>query len=91
MSDKLNLKIESSPQIKHSGSTASIMWAVTICLIPAGVWGVWVFGLRVLGVLFASIISAVIAEASILGKWTNVPSSARAARAQNIPKAVPRL
>ena len=65
MSDKLNLKIESSPQIRHSGSTTSVMWAVTICLIPAGAWGVWIFGLRVLGVLFASIIAAVIAEAAM--------------------------
>ena len=65
MSDNLNLIIESSPQIKHSGSTASVMWAVTVCLLPAGVWGVWVFGIRVLGVLFASIIAAVIAEAAM--------------------------
>ena len=65
MSDNTNLLIESSPQIKHSGSTTSVMWAVTICLLPAGVWGVWIFGLRVLGVLFASIIAAVIAEAAM--------------------------
>lgn len=63
MSDNTNLLIESSPQIKQSGSTGSVMWAVSLCLLPAGAWGVWVFGLRVLGVLFASIIAAVIAEA----------------------------
>ena len=65
MSDNINLKIESSPQIRQSGSTTSVMWAVTICLLPAGAWGVWIFGLRVLGVLFSSIIAAVIAEAAM--------------------------
>ncbi len=65
MSDNTNFIIESSPQIKQSGSTTSVMWAVSLCLLPAGVWGVWVFGLRVLGVLFASIIAAVLAEAAM--------------------------
>ncbi|MEA3347292.1 MAG: RnfABCDGE type electron transport complex subunit D, partial [Candidatus Auribacterota bacterium] len=60
-----NLIIESSPQIKQFDSTSSVMWAVSLCLLPAGVWGVWIFGLRVLGVLFASIIAAVIAEAAM--------------------------
>ena len=65
MSDNLNLIIESSPQIKQSGSTTSVMWAVSLCLLPAGAWAVWVFGLRVLAVLFASIIAAVLAEAAM--------------------------
>ncbi len=60
-----NLIIESSPQIKQFDSTRSVMWAVSLCLLPAGVWGVWIFGLRVLGVLIASIISAVVAEAAM--------------------------
>jgi H+/Na+-translocating ferredoxin:NAD+ oxidoreductase subunit D len=60
-----NLIIESSPQIKQFDSTRSVMWAVSLCLLPAGTWAVWVFGLRVLAVLFASILAAVIAEAAI--------------------------
>jgi electron transport complex protein RnfD len=64
MSDN-NLIIESSSQIKQFDSTSSVMWAVSLCLLPAGVWGVWVFGLKVLGVLFASILSAVVAEAAM--------------------------
>jgi len=65
MSDN-NLIIESSPQIKQFDSTRSVMWAVTLCLLPAGVWGVWIFGLRVLGVLFASIFAAVLAESAMV-------------------------
>jgi len=64
MSDN-NLIIESSPQIKQFDSTSTVMWAVSLCLLPAGAWGVWVFGLRVLGVLFASIMAAVLAEAAM--------------------------
>ena len=64
MSDN-NLIIESSPQIKQFDSTSSVMWAVSLCLLPAGVWGVWIFGLRVIGVLFASIFAAVLAEAAM--------------------------
>ncbi len=60
-----NLIIESSPQIKQFDSTSSVMWAVSLCLLPAGAWGVWVFGLRVIGVLFASIAAAVLAETAM--------------------------
>jgi Na+-translocating ferredoxin:NAD+ oxidoreductase subunit D len=64
MSDN-NLLIESSPQIKQPDSTRSVMWAVSLCLLPAGVWGVWIFGIRVLGVMLASVLGAVLAEAAM--------------------------
>ncbi len=63
MSEKLNLLVESSPQIHHPQSTSSIMWTVTACLLPAGIWGVWIFGSSALIVMAASIASALIAEA----------------------------
>ncbi len=63
MSEKLNLLVESSPQIHNSDSTASIMWTVTICLLPAGLWGIWIFGSRALFVLVASIAASVLSEA----------------------------
>ncbi|MFW6274664.1 MAG: RnfABCDGE type electron transport complex subunit D, partial [Spirochaetota bacterium] len=47
------------------------MWSVTLSLIPAGVWGVYVFGARVIAVLAVSIVSAMVAEflmARMLGK-----------------------
>lgn len=63
MSEKLNLLVESSPQIHHSESTATIMWSVVICLLPAGFWGIWIFGSRALLVMAASIIAALLSEA----------------------------
>ncbi len=63
MSDNSNFIIETSPQIKQSDSTKSVMWVVSLCLLPAGVWGVWIFGPRVITVILASVISAVAAEA----------------------------
>ncbi len=62
MSDNSSFIIETSPQIKQYDSTRSVMWAVSICLLPAGLWGVWVFGLRVAVVILASVIAAVAAE-----------------------------
>ncbi len=62
MSDKLNLLIESSPQIHHPESTSSIMWSVSLCLVPAGVWGVWIFGSKALFVLVISIAASLLSE-----------------------------
>ncbi len=39
------------------------MWTVVACLIPAALWGVYVFGLRALLVLAVAVASAVVAEA----------------------------
>jgi electron transport complex protein RnfD len=38
------------------------MWTVSACLIPAAGWGVYVFGLRALWVVMASIAAAVVSE-----------------------------
>lgn len=56
------LEITSSPQYHDRQSTARIMWTVTACLVPATAWGVYVFGLRALWVVIASIAAAVLAE-----------------------------
>ncbi len=57
------LTVSSSPHIhaKHS-STSQIMWLVTIALLPACAWGVYVFGLDALWVLLVSIASSVLIE-----------------------------
>ena len=68
-----NLKVSISPHIHEPLSTTRIMWTVTLCLIPAAAWGVYVFGLSSLGVLVTSILAAVITEAiigAIMGKFT---------------------
>ena len=54
--------VESSAQIRSPLNTAKIMWAVVIALVPAGIWGVAVFGVRSLLVVTLSIIVSVLTE-----------------------------
>ncbi len=61
MSDT-SMRIISSPQIHHEASTAKVMWSVVICLVPSGIWGIAVFGLKALWVVLVSIGSAALAE-----------------------------
>ncbi|MFA6609346.1 MAG: RnfABCDGE type electron transport complex subunit D [Candidatus Omnitrophota bacterium] len=60
------IEVSIAPHIKDKETTRGIMWGVTIALIPAGVAGVFIFGLGSLTVILASIVSAVISEALIL-------------------------
>jgi len=55
-------RITTSPQIHRPESTASVMWAVCACLLPAAVWGIYSFGLRSLAVILVSIAAAVLTE-----------------------------
>ena len=55
-------RITTSPQIHKPVSTASVMWAVSACLLPAAVWGVYSFGLRSLAVILVSIAASVLTE-----------------------------
>lgn len=59
---KNNLTIASSPQFHGKSSTSSVMGHVSLALIPAALWGVYVFGLQSLWVLLASIIAAMATE-----------------------------
>ncbi|HML47233.1 MAG TPA: RnfABCDGE type electron transport complex subunit D, partial [Clostridia bacterium] len=52
----------SSPHLRDDISTASIMRDVCIALLPAGLCGVWFFGLRAAVVIFLSVFSAVASE-----------------------------
>ncbi len=52
------------PQYHDRSSTARIMWAVTLCLVPAAGWGVYLYGSRALLVLAAAVGSAVVCEAA---------------------------
>ena len=61
--EDLNLLVTTSPHIKHSATTSNIMWTVSLCLVPAGIWGIYVFGLRALLVVVVSIAAAVAGEA----------------------------
>jgi len=62
MEEKNKLLVSVSPHLNSGMSTSKIMWSVTVCLIPAGAWGVYIFGVGALFVLFASICSAVLTE-----------------------------
>lgn len=61
----VKLTITSSPQVLEKDSTATVMWAVTFALIPAALWGVYVFGEIAALTLAVSIAAAVICEGLI--------------------------
>ena len=63
--DDIKLQISSSPQINHSQNSSKIMWTVVAVLLPASMWGVFVFGLSSLIVLLVSLITAVLSEYSV--------------------------
>lgn len=58
MKDKLIVCI--SPHLHKDESVSKIMWMVVISLIPAGVAGVFIFGLDALWVILLGIVSAVV-------------------------------
>ena len=62
MNSEKNFIIESSPHLHHPDSTARIMLDVIIALVPAGIWGVFVFGVKALIVLAVSVLGAVLGE-----------------------------
>lgn len=66
------LTVSPSPHIKHRDTVRSIMADVIIALLPALIWGVYVFGWRALVITAASIASCVISEA-VFQKILNKP------------------
>ncbi|NCC65991.1 MAG: electron transporter RnfD, partial [Spirochaetia bacterium] len=65
--NKPSLTVSSSPHIHAKSDTASIMWSVSLALIPASLWGIYAFGLRSLLVLGVSILTALVCE-FVLGR-----------------------
>lgn len=59
------LIVSVSPHIYSKESSAGIMWAVTLSLLPAGVAGAIIFGLTSFWVILVSIVCAVLTEAII--------------------------
>lgn len=59
------LIVSTSPHIYTRESSAKIMWMVTLSLVPAGIAGIYIFGLSSLWVILTAIISAVLTEAVI--------------------------
>ncbi|MCK9615137.1 MAG: RnfABCDGE type electron transport complex subunit D [Candidatus Omnitrophica bacterium] len=60
-----NLTASYSPHLHTKESLEKIMWLVFISLIPSGMAGVLIFGMRALWVIFLGIISAIATEALI--------------------------
>lgn len=60
-----NLTVSVSPHIHRKESVSSIMWMVVLALVPSGIAGVWIFGLRALLVIIVGVSSAVIFECLI--------------------------
>lgn len=54
------------PHLKDKDSTKRIMWLVTLALIPSGIAGVVIFGMKSLFIIIASMLSAVITEILVL-------------------------
>lgn len=61
-----SLAVSMSPHLKSGISTKKIMWAVNLALIPAGIAGVFIFGIHSLYVIITSVLSAVVTEWAIL-------------------------
>jgi len=60
MSNKL--KISTSPHIFSRGNVSKIMWVVIGALLPATLWGIYVFGMPALITILVSIFGAVFTE-----------------------------
>lgn len=59
---KNSLIVNVSPHLHNNESVSKIMWMVVLSLIPAGAAGVYIFGLRALGVIILAVFSAVATE-----------------------------
>lgn len=58
-----SLRVGTSPHVRGGTVTSGVMRDVVIALLPALVWGVYVFGFRALTVTVLSVVSAVLSEA----------------------------
>ena len=57
-----NLLVSTSPHIRGDESVASIMWTVVVALVPAGMFGVFLYGTDALLLICIAVVSAVAAE-----------------------------
>lgn len=56
------LTVSSSPHVRAVSTTQSLMLTVVIALLPALVWGIYIYGLRTLTVTLLSVITCVASE-----------------------------
>jgi len=55
------------PHVRAADTTETILWTVNASLVPAVLWGGYVFGPRALGVVAACVLGALLAEALVPG------------------------
>jgi electron transport complex protein RnfD len=55
-------RVTVSPHLHEGSTTARLMISVIVCLLPAGLWGVYLFGIYSLYVILASIAASVLTE-----------------------------
>jgi electron transport complex protein RnfD len=60
MKDKLIVNV--SPHLHKDESISKIMWAVVLSLIPAGIAGIYIFGLNTLWVILLAVFTAIASE-----------------------------
>lgn len=56
------LRLEEAPQIRRSDTVRSVMLDVCVALLPAYIWGIYIFGLRALTIGAVSVFSSVLFE-----------------------------
>ena len=87
--------VATSPHFHEGVSTNKIMVAVTLCLLPAAIWGVFIFGVRSSMVLLSSIAASLLTEFVITrlqGRFTLFDGSALVTGllvGMNMPPAIP--
>lgn len=57
--------VSTSPHIHSRELTSKVMWSVFLALLPAGIAGIWIFGIAALKVIIVSILSCIVTEAVI--------------------------
>lgn len=56
------LFVTPSPHLYHKDSVPKIMWIVFISLLPAGIWGVYYFGIPALKIILTCVIASLFTE-----------------------------
>ena len=56
------LNVSSSPHVRSSLSTGTVMYDVILALMPATIFGIWHFGFHAFLIIATSILSAVVTE-----------------------------
>jgi len=63
--DRKPFLVSNAPHIRDGSSVKKVMWTVVLALMPAVVYSVYIFGLRVLYLYVVSVLAAVISETLI--------------------------